>query len=87
MSRSQGLLLDPPEGEIPPASGAAGSGSLEIVAALTADSTGALGGDILVVVDGLPEDPKKIAFSATGVKHVFDLADSSGVLVSEVRDA
>jgi len=81
--RSQGLLLEPSEGEIPPAASTGGSGSLVITAALTADSAGALGGDINVQLTGL-EEPKKISFSATGVKHTFDLVESSGALLSEV---
>ena len=85
MHRSQGLLLDPSEGEVPAATSAGGNGSLIITAVLTVDTSGALGGDITVQISGL-EDTKRIAFSATGVKHTFDLVESNGVLISEVRE-
>ena len=81
--RSQGLILDPPEGEIPAATANGGVGSMIITAVLTVESSGAISGDINVQIPG-SEDPKRMTFSATGVKHTFDLLESSGVLISEV---
>ena len=84
--RSQGLVLEPSEGEVPPASSSGGGGgALLISAVLTVEGAGALGGDISVVLQGSSaEEAKRLAFCATGVTHTFDLVESSGVIVSEV---
>ena len=75
--------MDPPEGEIPAATAAGGVGSVIITAVVTVESSGALSGDINVQIPG-SEEPKRLTFSATGVKHTFDLLESSGVIINEV---
>ena len=78
------MILEPSDGEIPAATAHGGVGSIIITAVLTVESSGALSGDINVQIPGT-EEPKRMTFSATGVKHTFDLLENSGVLISEVR--
>lgn len=78
------ITLEPSSGEVPATAGDGGHGLTVITAVLNVESTGTLAGDIGIIVDG-GTDAKKLTFCATGVKHHFELLESSGAVVSEVR--
>ncbi len=84
MRRSGGLILEPSQGEIP-AAASGDEGCVTVTAVLSVESVGALSGEVSLFLQGSEEAARKVVYSATGVKHTFNLVESGGVLVSEVR--
>ena len=45
--------------------------------------SGALAGDATITIDGT--DARKLTYSATVVRHGFEVLDMSGIILNEVR--
>ncbi|GAX74871.1 hypothetical protein CEUSTIGMA_g2317.t1 [Chlamydomonas eustigma] len=81
--RSSGLTLEPASGEVPPSMGEF-EGSITITGVLSVESVGALAGEVSVLLQGSDDPARKLSYSATGVKHTFNLVENGGVIVNEV---
>jgi hypothetical protein len=82
--RGSGIAFDPASGVVPAASNDGNAGVVEIIAILNADGIGAFSGDISIVLDESSDSSKHISYSATCVKHSFELVEASGAIVNEV---
>lgn len=80
--RSTGMIVEPSQGEIPAATGSK-PGVLEVVGTIILDTPGSASGDLTVQVQGT-EEPRRITFNATGVKHSFELMESTGGSITDV---
>ena len=56
---------------------------LDVSASITVGDPGALAGDATITIDGT--DARKLTYSATVVRHGFEVLDMSGIILNEVR--
>jgi hypothetical protein len=78
------MSVSPATGALAAAGDPGGGDQCEIIATLTLTDLGTASGDISVLVGDALLDGRKISYSATAVKQLFEVLDPHNVPVKEV---